>query len=590
MIKPRTMWRVLVFVCIGAALVAVGLGRAHMARGEATDQRKAPARAQADSAAIAAALSKRLSDGRPPLLRSDEWATVARVYRGADLSSAPVPLWGGEEHIQRRGGELIATLAAADSFGLSPNDYAIGDVESALKGAADAGDATKLAQAEVLLTASFVGLLDDMLLGRVDPKKVVRAWHIAPSRVAAERRVMAAAAALRAGKAIGEIVKELRPDYGVGAPLMAGLARYRAIADAGGWKRLSPGPTLRQGDSGAVVGALRQRLATEGFTATGPEIDRFDDALVAAVADFQRRHGLTVDSAVGPATRKALNVSVAHRIEQIEANIERLRWLPVDLGERFVVVNIPAFSLYGYVGGERRLTMRVVVGDELVSRRTPIFADTLEYVEFGPYWNVPRSIAVNEILPAARRDRDYLRRNRFQILRGWGDNAPVVDPRSLSDAALFSSRYRVRQLPGPNNALGRVKFIFPNDFNIYLHDTPSKLLFESADRAHSHGCIRVADPQALAEFVLHDRPDWTSDRIASTLQSGRRLQVRPTDAVPVYLVYLTALVREGDVAFRDDIYDRDDSLIRALRARARTVGKTSASTMRSDTTALLRTQ
>jgi murein L,D-transpeptidase YcbB/YkuD len=193
----------------------------------------------------------------------------------------------------------------------------------------------------------------------------------------------------------------------------------------------------------------------------------------------------------------------------------------------------------------------------------------MEYVEFGPYWNVPRSIAVNEILPKVRRDRGYLSRNGFQMLRGWGDNAPAVDPRTLSDGALFSTRYRLRQLPGPNNALGRVKFMFPNDYNIYLHDTPSKLLFDEADRAHSHGCVRVADPPALAEFVLHARADWNADRIRTALDAGRRVQVNVRPAIPVYLVYLTAFVRDGEVAFRDDIYSRDDPLIRSLRRGAR---------------------
>jgi murein L,D-transpeptidase YcbB/YkuD len=285
------------------------------------------------------------------------------------------------------------------------------------------------------------------------------------------------------------------------------------------------------------------------------------------IAKFQQRHGLTVDSSVGPGTRSALNLPVSARVHQIEANLERLRWLPVDAGERFVVVNVPAFILYAFNGTKRELTMRVVVGDELASRRTPIFADTMEYIQFGPYWNVPRSIAVGEILPKARADRGYLARNNYQILRGWGDNAPVVDPRSLSNTALFSARYRVRQKPGPDNALGRVKFMFPNDFAVYLHDTPSKGRFEQADRAVSHGCVRVADPEALAAFVLAGRNDWPRDKIATTLSAGQRVRVNLRDGPPVYLIYLTAYAREGEVFFRDDIYDRDNRVIRALAAK-----------------------
>jgi murein L,D-transpeptidase YcbB/YkuD len=209
--------------------------------------------------------------------------------------------------------------------------------------------------------------------------------------------------------------------------------------------------------------------------------------------------------------------------------------------------------------------MSVVVGDELASRRTPIFADTMEFIQFGPYWNVPRSIAVNEILPEARRDRGYLARNHYVILRGGGDDAPIVNPRTLSNAALFSARYRVRQEPGPDNALGRVKFMFPNDYAVYLHDTPAKARFGQADRAVSHGCVRVADPEALAAFVLRDRPDWPRDGITAALTDGRRIRVDLAHrGPPVYLIYLTAFGREGEVFFRDDIYNRDDRLLRAL--------------------------
>jgi murein L,D-transpeptidase YcbB/YkuD len=363
------------------------------------------------------------------------------------------------------------------------------------------------------------------------------------------------------------VLTGLRPDYGAYGALVRGLAHYRALESAGGWPRLPNGPVLRDGEAGPAVLVLRQRLAAEGYLSSAAGSDTLDAVLAGAVATFQLRHGLPVDSVIGPRTRAALNVPASRRVRQIEVNIERLRWLPPDPGERFVVVNIPSFVLYAFDGGRRVLNMRVVVGDELASRRTPVFADTMEYIEFGPYWNVPRSIAVNEILPAARRDRGYLARNNYQLLRGWGDNAPVVDPRSLSDAELFSTRYRVRQLPGPDNALGRVKFMFPNDYAVYLHDTPSRSRFEDADRALSHGCVRVADPQALAEFVLEGNTAWPRERIATTLAAGRHLRVNLRHGPPVYLIYLTAFARDGEVMFRDDIYDRDNRLVRALAAK-----------------------
>lgn len=526
--------------------------------------------AAGDSQEIVSALAKRLRGSKPPELREDEWKLVARLYRGDNRAAAPTALWLQNDKLSARAHELVTILAAADSFGLQPDDYAIAAVRRSISAASAApASAAALAAADVRLTASFIALLDDLLTGRVDPRSVERGWHIATNRAVAADRILSSVAAVRSGTSIRDVLTALRPDYGVYTPLVQGLARYRMIAASGGWPRLQETRVLRIGDSSTVVSALRARLAAEGFLPSALGGDVFDTEDAGAMAAFQRRHGLTVDSVLGPRTRRALNVPVERRIEQIDANLERLRWLPADLGSRFIVVNIPAFSLYGYAGGERALTMRVVVGDELVSRRTPIFADTMEYVEFGPYWNVPRSIAVNEILPKARRDRSYLARNGYQLLRGWGDDAPVVDPAALSDAALFSSRYRVRQLPGANNALGRVKFMFPNDYNIYLHDTPSKLLFDEANRAASHGCVRVADPPALAAFVLHDRADWSADRIRAALEAGRRTRVTIRPGVPVYLVYLTAFVRDGAVAFRDDIYGRDDQLIRALRQGSR---------------------
>jgi murein L,D-transpeptidase YcbB/YkuD len=531
----------------------------------------APRGSGTDSVSISAVIARALGDARPPHLRNDEWLTVRRLYRGENTSAAVAPLWLDGDRLASRATELAVLLDSVETIGLEPNDYAVADVAAALRsvtatrGGAAAAEA--LARADLLLTSSFVALVDDLLTGRVDPREVEPAWHIAPRAFDVGARIAAALDTVRGGRPIRDVLAALRPDYGAYGALVRALARYRALESAGGWPRLPNGPVLRAGQAGPAVPVLRQRLAAEGYARSATGSDTLDTVLVGVVAAFQLRHGLPVDSVIGPRTRAALNVPASRRVRQIEANIERMRWLPPNPGERFVVVNIPSFVLYAFDGGRRVLNMRVVVGDELASRRTPVFADTMEYIEFGPYWNVPRSIAVNEILPAARRDRGYLVRNNYQILRGWGDDAPVVDPRSLSDAALFSTRYRVRQLPGPDNALGRVKFMFPNDYAVYLHDTPSRSRFEDADRAVSHGCVRVADPQALAEFVLQGNTAWPREQIAMALASGRHLRVNLRHGPPVYLIYLTAFGRDGDVMFRDDIYDRDDRLLRALAAR-----------------------
>jgi murein L,D-transpeptidase YcbB/YkuD len=345
------------------------------------------------------------------------------------------------------------------------------------------------------------------------------------------------------------------------------------------------GKRLVPGDTGARVAALGARLRAEGYLPPEPVVSavsndasgasatagadsaRYGPDVAAAVASFQTRHGLAVDSAVGPATLAALNVPAARRALQIEANVERYRWLPHDVPSTpVIVVNIPSFQLIAFDSGHRVLEMRVVVGSELTSRRTPVFADSMEFVEFGPYWNVPPSIARNEILPKVARDRGYLARNNYQIVRGWGDDAPPVDARKLSNAQLYSSAYRVRQLPGPKNALGRVKFLFPNEFNVYLHDTPAQALFDDPRRAASHGCVRLSDPLAVAKFALAGVPEWPAPRIEQAFASYKNERVTLAHKVPVYLLYLTAFQRGGQVAFRDDLYEMDNPLLTALGA------------------------
>lgn len=530
-----------------------------------------PAVSRVDTVGISTALARALTGVRPTYLRNDEWLTVRRLYGWTGASRVTPALWLDGERMAPRASELVAAIDSVESVGLRPAEYGVSTLRVALQAAASARGntaAATLANADLLLTSSFVSLVDDLLTGRVDPREVEPTWHIAPRAFDVGARTAAAVDSVRAGQPVRDVLAGLRPDYGSYGALVQALARYRAFERAGGWPAMPNGPVLRPGDEGQGVAALRHRLTAEGYLSSAAGSDTLDATLAAALAEFQRRHGLSVDSAVGPRTRAALDVPADRRVRQIEGNLERLRWLPPVPGERFIVVNIPAFILYAYDGDKRVLDMSVVVGDELIRRRTPIFADTVEYIEFGPYWNVPRSIAVNEILPQARRDRGYLARNRYQILRGWGDNAPVVNPRSLADADLFSTRYRVRQLPGPDNALGRVKFMFPNDYAVYLHDTPAKTLFDDAHRAHSHGCVRVADPEALAKFLLQGRDDWPPDRIQATLAKAPHLRVTLRSGPPVYLVYLTAFGRAGQVLFRDDIYDRDDRLLRALARRS----------------------
>lgn len=508
-----------------------------------------------DSASLPGAIEAIATGAAPPGIGGDAWRRAVALYEAQGFA----PQWVSVTSLLPRAHVLVDVLGRAHEHGLRPADY-LGDAARAAIATAHAG-IPALARADVLLTAGFAAYAGDMLTGRLDPRRVEPAWYIDAHLVDVDAAMRGV---LQAGS-FGDALAALAPQEPGYAPLVRALARYRGIATAGGWPVVPSRRTLRPGDSAASVSPLRARLRTEGYVVAPEDFSAlYDHELAGAVARFQRRHGLAVDSVVGPRTREALNVPVDARVRQIEASLERYRWLPRELGARRIVVNIPAFRLDAYEEGRRVLSMAVVVGRELADRRTPVFSDSMRYVQFGPRWNVPRGIALEEILPEARRDRGYLERNGYEVVRGWGDDAPVVDPWSLSDAELTSARYRVRQRPGPRNALGRVKFMFPNDFAVYLHDTPAQALFDERVRAYSHGCVRVADPAALARFVLGRRAEWTEERIHRTLEAGARVRIDLRERIPVYLIYLTAFDQGGEVAFRDDLYHMDRALDEAL--------------------------
>jgi len=315
------------------------------------------------------------------------------------------------------------------------------------------------------------------------------------------------------------------------------------------------------------AGALRRRLAASGDLGAGDDSggELFDAALEAAVKRFQDRHGLGSDSVVGAKTLKALAVPVAERIRQIELNLERWRWLPRDLGRRYVLVNIPDFTLQVIEDGSEVLAMRTVVGRSY--RRTPVMSDTIKYLVINPYWEVPTTLAVKDKLPEIRKDPEFLARQKFHVYQGWGSDQREIDPAGVDwqrvDGRNFP--YRLRQDPGPLNALGRVKFMFPNKFDVYIHDTPSRELFRSPERAASSGCIRVEAALDLAEVLLRPAPDWNREAIAKTIASLETRTVPLPEPIAVHLQYWTAWAdAAGTVHFRDDVYERDSRLAAAL--------------------------
>jgi L,D-transpeptidase YcbB len=276
----------------------------------------------------------------------------------------------------------------------------------------------------------------------------------------------------------------------------------------------------------------------------------FDANVSGAVKRFQERHRIEPDGVVDADTVRALNVPVEARIRAIELNLERWRWLPDQMPARYLIVNVPDFRLEAIEDGKSVMSMRVVVGGP--DNKTPIFADTMTHVVFSPYWNVPPRIAKEETIPSAARDPGFLARNNMEVVSPSGD---VVE----SDSVDWSSPggFRIRQRPGSGNALGGVKFVFPNNFDVYLHDTNATRLFDRIERGLSHGCVRVEEPHKLAHYVLREQAEWTPEAIDAAMKSGQEKHVKLTSAVPVYILYKTAWVHDGGVRFLKDLYGHD---------------------------------
>lgn len=475
------------------------------------------------------------------------------------ITSGPVP----------QADSLVAALAAADRQGLRPNDYHYRQIVSLLarwRQNAAAGipaDTGLLVDLDLLMTDAFLIYASHLVSGRVNPFTIDPEWFT-------ELREADLINMLEVGlmdNTIGATLESLLPRQAGYARMVAALAQYRKVAAEGGWPGIPTGKKLEKGVDDQRVSLLRRRLILGGDL-TGDiseDLNLFDDSLRVALKRFQHRHGLEPDGVAGPKTLEALNVSVEQRIIQLTTNLERWRWLPQTLGERYIIVNIAGYELDVIENGTVVLPMRVIVGKAY--HRTPVFTDSLRYLVLNPYWNVPTSIAIKEILPKLRKDSSYLAAEDMELLKGFGSDRETIDPTTVNWKAIKGRYfpYWIRQRPGPTNPLGKIKFMFPNRFNVYLHDTSERNLFARADRSFSLGCVRIEKPLELAYYLMQGSTAWTPAALDSALQKVTDQSVRLPRPIPIHILYWTAWVdNSGLVNFRPDIYDRDRALQQAL--------------------------
>jgi len=494
----------------------------------------------------------------------------------ADPPPATIPagVWVENNRANSLAQEVIGILADAEAEGLNPSDYDVMALQQQQRALGEwfGADPASAQSFDATLTMAVLRYLNDVSLGRVTAKDVHQNYDTRSSRafVAAELLNAALTAPMR-GTTFAGVMAEAAPNFPLYPALKRALAKYRNLMAHPAWSEplaMPMGNKLERGDSYSDLDRLQARLVLLGDMPELLPAKTYDQQLVQAVESFQGRHGLLVDGLIGPQTLDALNVTPSQRVAQIALSMERLRWTPLQQGDRLIVVNIPGFTLYAYeLDAQGKLNiqveMRVVIGRSL-NHRTPIFDEDMQFIEFSPYWNIPISIARSETIPAIERNAEYLANQGMEFVDRQGNVSLAVSAEKLR--AVRDGQLRIRQRPGPNNALGEIKFIFPNNQNIFLHHTPATQLFSRSRRDFSHGCIRVEDPIALAQFVLQDEPQWTIDRIREAMTAGTSRTIKLRTPLPVLIGYSTVIARDSKVYFYPDVYGHDRSLDQALRA------------------------
>ena len=503
--------------------------------------------------------------------------TQIRFFEEVKLGEAPIastkvlpdiydqrkfqPIWTDAEAIF----QLLNAVSRIAEDGLNPQDYHLNELRLYHKAiqAIGTNDPWLSADFDILLTDSFIRLVYHLYFGKVDPTTLNPGWNLSrqlnlhnPARFILD--------IIRSGSAASTI-ESLKPQHPTYLRLKAALAKYRDIQAKGSWPRISEGSVLRKGDRDPRVARIRQRLAmTDGVSAVNDDPEFFDESLEKAVKRFQTREEIDPDGVVGHPTLIELNYPVEWRIDQIRANLERMRWYLHDLPQRFVVVDIAGFLINFFERNRIAWTTRAMVGDPYT--QTPFFKAEIQYMVLNPTWTVPPGITNREYLPMLRQNPDYLKQTDLQVIDSEGK---FVSPDKI-DWKRYTTRafpYKFFQEPGPTNPLGRIKFICPNPQYIYLHDTPESEKFSETWRAFSGGCIRVEKPLQFAVKLLDNDPKWPLEKIQNIIRSGKTRTIFLPHRVPVMFLYITVVVEQnGMIIFRDDVYRRDEAVIQGLDA------------------------
>ncbi len=529
----------------------------------------APISAQDDMDALCAELAQYLGCFQVELmgLEKQQLAVTSRIFCLTEVydETHPQPCWVTPAGPGTSARVVLDFLKQAEAEGLNPDTYEIKEI-NVLFGARAPKD---LALLDALLTYNLIKYIHDVHYGRIrqpyaDPHQFSRARVI-------EFKPRAALERARAAPDLAVYLAGLPPAHAYYTGLKKALALYRSLEQQGGWLAVPAGETIHPGEDDGRMSAIIERLrVTEDLDPAAahksPE-SQYSLLLEPSVMRFQSRHGLAPDGIIGKKTIAAMNVSAADRVKQIIINMTRWRWQDHALGEKYILVNIADFTLSAYEHGRQSFNLPVIVGK--FKDQTPVFSDRISSIEINPYWNIPSTIARNEELPELRNDPLSLVKRRIRLFAGWSEDAPELDSTALdwnSVSPAMMNGYRLRQDPGPENALGRIKFVFPNPYSVYLHDTPAHNLFARSQRDFSHGCIRVSDPVKLAAFVLSgDDGGWTPQKIKSTIEEQARVVIMLADPLPVHITYQTARFdRDGIVCFNNDVYGRDERLFKAL--------------------------